>query len=94
MTDLDALRRKAEAATPGPWHVRRPPRPSFEYLIAHDEGPPLAKAPLTNAAYIAAASPDVVLALIERVERAEEIVDAIRDSDSLPDALRRMKALR
>lgn len=58
MTDLnlDELERLAKDATPGPWSKRK--------LAAWVEW--------RDAAYIAAVSPDVVLALIERLRKRED----------------------
>lgn len=102
--DLDELERKARAATPGPWAVetRRlgeglgfehfvrqaeasPPYPAHGIATAcqwSDDGP--------DAAFIAAASPDIVLALIARVHSLEnaltEALDGWQDALGLaPD---------
>jgi len=91
MTDHDELRARALAATPGPWHLNK-----FggvvrveSRIIADVESedcsccPTLAGA--LDARYIAAASPDVVLALLDeiaalRAERAwQPIETAPRD---------------
>jgi uncharacterized protein YciI len=63
-----ALRKVAEAATPGPWvaedgEVWRP-SPIADLAVAEAEL-------VRNAAYIAAASPDVVLGLLDRLDAAE-----------------------
>lgn len=77
---LQDLREKAEKATPGPWAIdyrfgeasmvvlddpgRLPLATTALYPLAQNNTPRVE----ANAAYIAAASPDVVLGLIERVE--------------------------
>lgn len=75
MTNLDELRKKAEAATPGPWRVGTPP-PNGEHTIGNMKGLMVAVATvgaglcsLDNAKYIAAANPAVVLELIAEIER-------------------------
>lgn len=70
MTDLESLRAKALAATPGPWKSEH----SYTSMVGdirrvipihhEDDDGCLAK----DAAYIAAANPAVVLSLIERIE--------------------------
>ncbi len=85
MTDL---RRLAEAATPGPWEAqcyddgRSGKEPWFVDTHAYPDGPePVIAAtyPLdaADAAYIAAANPQAVLALLDRVARLEEALDRI-----------------
>ena len=100
--DVAELRRLAEAATPGPWDFHRP-HPAYraysieqvmpeghlgEAVAVTEEG-----AVEGNAAYIAAASPDVVLGLLDRlahmteardnaraeVERLTALVEAVRE---------------
>lgn len=71
--DYAALRSAADKATPGPW--RHPPRSmsvlteSVGYCVASD----LTEA---NATYVAAVSPDVVLALLDENERLRDLVEA------------------
>lgn len=80
--DLDELERLALAATPGPWHADKygiagdedftTPVVSWDYAwceCADEEA---------NKPYIAAASPDVLLALIARVRAAEAERDRLR----------------
>ena len=73
--DLDALEATAKAATPGPW--RHPGRALVVSRMSEDEplvcdciSEQFAQAP-KNAAYIAAANPAVVLALIATVRQAQ-----------------------
>ena len=86
MTDLQELKRLALAATPGPWQsayagcgtkagfkvteyfVRRP---GDDFAIAADIVDPDMEPSSANADYIAASDPQTILALIDRVERAE-----------------------
>jgi len=72
-TDPKALRSLAEAATPGPWEARGHAvgfpgtglaRGEFHVVADTYEDP-------ADARYIAAVSPDVVLALLDRLEAAE-----------------------
>jgi hypothetical protein len=111
--DLDELERLARMATPGPWRECRASRggcvcglvwaPDGEHTVAHcgnNEEDGIVRAPATikaTAAYIAAVSPDVVLALVAeiralRVTAAErevvvnEIRDAAREWRGAPDA--------
>lgn len=85
--DLAALERLAQAATPGPWrHYCNKLRPQFGGIINEVQqikGPPVVhwvgfdssdmtqKQREFNAAYIAAAHPQAVLALIARVRELE-----------------------
>jgi hypothetical protein len=90
MSDLDALSALAEAATPGPWKARTHPemrvwskQDGREYrYVAFGSKPdeedgtgPLDRA---LADYIAAASPDVVLALIAEVRSLRKELDDVR----------------
>ena len=68
--DLDALEELAKAATPGPWRANR----STAYGYAVVETPDVevaAELDAGDAAFIAAADPSTVLALIARVREAE-----------------------
>ena len=72
--ELDQLRALAQAATPGPWRVEARGHASQEVARVNNlEVAPPDSAELahcaTDAAYIAAVSPDVVLALLSDVER-------------------------
>ena len=76
MTDLDKLREKAQAATPGPWRVRLDAHSQDELSTVAIELAPLrwftvGYAPDADADYIAAADPTTVLALIDRLQRVE-----------------------
>lgn len=85
MTDLDNLESKAKAATPGPWQYD-----GVNVTQAVNDGTGLADVITTDdadegriitdadAAYIAAASPDVVLSLIARVRDAEAQAKRVR----------------
>jgi hypothetical protein len=81
--ELNALRAAAEAATPGPWvavnNTIAAEHPRHE-MIATASMAPHSKEADINAAYIAAASPDVLLALLERLEVAERERDEARES--------------
>lgn len=75
-TSLSDLEKKAKAATPGPWrHAPEGQSSTFRHVFAGtDDGPGQTVAQWTlphDAAYIASASPDVILRLI-RVARAAE----------------------
>lgn len=91
--DTTELRRLAEAATGGTWFVDKDritiraddgegPEDAWHIAIASegigedDEGTE------TNAAYIAAASPAAVLALLDRLERAEAVRSAAASLDT------------
>ena len=72
--DIKRLKRLAEQATPGPWRVNMKGHSYHEVARVNDLeiAPPnsveLAHSTI-DAAYIAAASPDVVLALLDEIER-------------------------
>ena len=85
--DVAELRRLAENATPGPWDSYRP-HPSYR-AYAVDQVMPAGHLGETvattqdvnadeNAAYIAAASPDVVLGLLDRLAHMTEARDNAR----------------
>ena len=72
--DIKRLRRLAEQATPGPWRVNMKGHSYHEVARVNDlEIAPPNSVDLSHwtvdAAYIAAASPDVVLALLDEIER-------------------------
>jgi hypothetical protein len=79
MLDLDELEAKARAATPGKWCIKLGQATfgdgSQVAYVMQDAPDPHAviayEVALTDAAHIAAANPATVLALIERVRRAE-----------------------
>lgn len=94
---LAEWRQKAEAATEGPWKVIETPSPDYSedlrivpcdaYGNSRGDGPigdvfggykrPVAE----NAAYIAAANPAVVLALINEIERLKDKLDTLECPD-------------
>lgn len=73
-SELDQLRALAQAATPGPWRVEAQGHAPQQVArvnnleVAPPDSVELAHC-ATDAAYIAAVSPDVVLGLIAEVER-------------------------
>lgn len=75
----DELRRLAELATPGPWEARTflvKGGAGLKDTIVHvgtstSLGPSRSHESVANAAWIAAVSPDVILSLLDRLERAE-----------------------
>lgn len=88
MTPIDSLKKLAEAATPGPWMPFQE-RGVNEILIAgtaisvvHWQGFDAASTELKqqhhDCAYIAAANPQTILALIERCELAEKDAERYR----------------
>ena len=101
--DVAELRRLAEAATPGPWDFHRP-HPAYraysieqvmpeghlgEAVAVTEEG-----AVEGNAAYIAAASPDVVLGLLDRLAHMREARDNARaEVERLTAQVERVRAL-
>lgn len=62
MTDIDALRKVAEAATPGPWELDGSDIAAGDYWVAYS-----ADTSVTDAAHIAAFDPPTVLALLDEV---------------------------
>lgn len=80
MTDYPDLLAKAKAATPGPWGFRsREPRdvtlkrPHWEVGVHMGRGIAIVFGDTeANAAFIAAASPDVIIGLVEERERLEK----------------------
>lgn len=74
MGDIDEIRRLAGEATAGPWVVAESLAKHGLDLVRTAEGRFVADATAgaANARYIAALSPDVVLALVERCERMEK----------------------
>ena len=68
-TTHDELRKLAEKATPGPWSVDRDsPGDYYGWVpkVLDADGHPVAGAP-ANRDYIAAVSPDVVIALLDEI---------------------------
>lgn len=89
MTSLSELERLARAATPGPWHITQCIPENGKFYDSHplvatspdDDGRRIAACDGVlrtheNAAYIAAASPDVVLALISRIRELEAEIES------------------
>lgn len=71
MTDHNELRALALAATPGPWQAQQRNKQEAIYIVGPDCTPPACHAFYAdNAAYIAAANPATVLALLDEVEAA------------------------
>ena len=79
--DLDALREKAEKATPGPWRVapgtltRVDGRRAFVASTFFSVG--ALDQLYANAAYVAAVSPDVILAVLALVEEQRKALDRL-----------------
>jgi hypothetical protein len=66
--DLEQLKQAAQVAVPGPWHVNG----GSDVVLSDDFS--FWASDNDTANFIAAANPDVVLELIERLEYAEAIV--------------------
>ena len=75
--DLAALAKLASEATPGPWHSGSMIDPKQVYRYSPPNLIPDTEA---DAAYIAAASPDVVLALVRVALAAKEVADNEEDT--------------
>ena len=82
MTDLTTLRRLAEAATPGPWYLHT----SDDTLVSSESGEIVQAqgeymieyaSMEADAAYIAAANPQAILALLDRLERQSALCAAM-----------------
>ena len=91
-TDTDNLRRLAEAATPGPWFVAE--RVTRSGLSIVEDGRVHGMFPVTaerhEAAYIAAANPVAILALLDRLRAAEARKVRLREAlKGAVEALRR-----
>lgn len=92
MTDYQELRRLAEQATPGPWGDEWPQREraTLAHIIReHNDGPQVANVLLEeDAAYIAAANPAAILALLsERQENQRRIAELEEGLRRLNDAI-------
>lgn len=74
--DWAELRRLAEAARRGPWKTTMKHPHAGGLRVVTSRGDRVADAAKVNAAYIAAAHPAAVLALLSRAERAEAERDA------------------
>ena len=71
MTDHNELRKLALAATPGPWQAQQRNKQEAIYIVGPAGVPPACHAFYAdNAAYIAAANPATVLALLDELEAA------------------------
>lgn len=102
MTDLKTLREVAEKATPGPWVAGIVPRPRawdrafVRSVTDFPDGGRITTYPATceastldnaaNAAHIAAANPQALLSLLDRIEELEGALAKI-GSGSFPDAV-------
>ena len=98
----DDLRRLAEAATPGPWRranetAEVPPRVEPHRLVEQDTDPLYSKVvartyrdkqheAAADAAYIAAASPDRILALLAERDALLAVAEAARHAGATWDA--------
>jgi hypothetical protein len=85
MTRLDELERLARAATPGPWSAES------QFRVKHRRGyrawDDVAQTMTSDdSAYIAALSPEVVLALIDVVRAADEMRAERQNSTYIPVA--------
>lgn len=99
--DLDALEAAAKAATPGPWTLWSNNRISTHQYVKTEDDWTLVAADsgytdrssfdqrTRDLGYIAAANPQVVLALIERLRKAEEETRALRALVAVMDDLDR-----
>lgn len=91
-TDIDKLRELAEAATPGPWRVIKP---GGRWIVVNGDGMDdrlfdvsekmmggFRRTAKTDAAFIAAASPDVILALVAELVGLRTEVDQLRGENA------------
>jgi hypothetical protein len=94
--DLAALAKLASEATPGPWRARKWPAPRMVEVLAATKPPIISWSGFddsnrtktehdANAAYIAAASPDVVAKLV-RVALAAKATHLVKHGGSQMDA--------
>ena len=86
MIDTKHLRTLAEAATPGPWMRLFGERTVYDRMedgcrgiaiVRSDYSPPTQKE-AANIDYIAACSPDVLLALLDALERKDAEIEALQ----------------
>ena len=86
MIDTKHLRTLAEAATPGPWMRLFGERTVYDRMedgcrgiaiVRSDYSPPTQKE-AANIDYIAACSPDVLLALLDALERKDRVIRSIK----------------
>lgn len=84
--DVKALRALATAATPGPWRTESG---GGGWTNVHAPLGVLVSESMqsADALFIAALSPDVVLALLDRLERAERAPAVSRDAGEIVDAV-------
>ena len=89
--DTKHLRVLAEAATPGPWMRLFGERTVYDRMedgcrgipiVRSDCSPPTQKE-AANIDYIAACSPDVLLALLDALERKDRLLDSLRKAFEL-----------
>ena len=99
MTDTTDLRALAEAATPGPWHVHGQPGRDYGpggrlWWLESDAENDIGDVEHTNdAAYIAAASPDRILALLDERDALLAEVDRLsgyweRTPEAIADSIK------
>ena len=91
--NLDTLREVAEAATPGPWESRQSDDMPGKYVVGRrykfgdvSKGPMTLMQPIfwdqgsaDNADHIATFDPPTILALLSRLEQAEQAVERVRE---------------
>ena len=91
MIDTKHLRVLAEAATPGPWMRLFGERTVYDRMedgcrgipiVRSDCSPPTQKE-AANIDYIAACSPDVLLALLDALERKDRVLNSMRENFKL-----------
>src|SRR3990167_3854503 len=82
MTNLATLTQLAQAATPGPWTTAPTSIPNESLLQIGTQvsfGSRSIQLSIQDAAFIAACSPDVILALVARVRALEIVADTARE---------------
>jgi hypothetical protein len=102
VADLSELKKLAGGATPGPWSVEgnavyvlhgEPPRNRFSALVQSGRRDDAQEDELhTNAAYIAAASPEVLLRLIAVAEAAKYVAYSNGFDAAYPDKLEALRS--
>lgn len=90
--DLDALREKAEKATPGPWWQHRLDSHLVVGNVPDNAYDVCQSWTNDDAAYIAEASPDVLLAVLALVDELRKALTRLRDYGALTDEFVRMTA--
>lgn len=79
-TDHNELRALALAATPGPWRAQQRNKQEAIYIVGPDHTPPACHAfYANNADYIAAAHPATVLALLDELDAARDLIQYLPD---------------